>query len=201
MKYIKILSDILTNGGDSSGLMLDNEMDELNNNNSEITNEILSKELPPVVKPVSKQHIVNNSKASGKPNKTTKSIQSRRNVSNTKLNLKLNSKSNLGPCLISPRNEISTAADLGLILESDGESLQLSEPCLSPLDHHMKTAFNCSSTSNDSLELGLLLESDGESLHLSEPCLSPLSTLDSLNPFNDLLHTGFSDQTALELYL
>lgn len=72
-------------------------------------------------------------------------------------------------------------AELGLILESDGESLQLSEPCFSPL------------------ELGLLLESDGESLHLSEPCLSPLNHLDALNSFNDLLNTGFSEPT-LDMY-
>lgn len=91
------------------------------------------------------------------------------------------SKYDLSPCLTPPNDD--SPADLGLILESDGESLQLSEPCFSPL------------------ELGLLLESDGESLHLSEPCLSPLNHLDALNSFNDLLHAGFSEHNSLEMYL
>jgi len=91
------------------------------------------------------------------------------------------SKYDLSPCLTPPNDD--SPADLGLILESDGESLQLSEPCFSPL------------------ELGLLLESDGESLHLSEPCLSPLNHLDALNSFNDLLHSGFSEHNSLEMYL
>lgn len=92
------------------------------------------------------------------------------------------SKYDLSPCLTPPNDD--SPADLGLILESDGESLQLSEPCFSPL------------------ELGLLgLESDGESLHLSEPCLSPLNHLDALNSFNDLLHGGFSEHNSLEMYL
>lgn len=91
------------------------------------------------------------------------------------------SKYDLSPCLTPPNDD--SPADLGLILESDGESLQLSEPCFSPL------------------ELGLLLESDGESLHLSEPCLSPLNHLDALNSFNDLLHGSFSEPNSLDLYL
>lgn len=91
------------------------------------------------------------------------------------------SKYDLSPCLTPPNDD--SPADLGLILESDGESLQLSEPCFSPL------------------ELGLLLESDGESLHLSEPCLSPLNHLDALNSFNDLLHGGFNEHNSLEMYL
>lgn len=92
------------------------------------------------------------------------------------------SKYDLSPCLTPPNDD--SPAELGLILESDGESLQLSEPCFSPL------------------ELGLLgLESDGESLHLSEPCLSPLNHLDALNSFNDLLHGGFSEHNSLEMYL
>lgn len=91
------------------------------------------------------------------------------------------SKYDLSQCLTPPNDD--SPADLGLILESDGESLQLSEPCFSPL------------------ELGLLLESDGESLHLSEPCLSPLNHLDALNSFNDLLHAGFSEHNSLEMYL
>ncbi|CRL02107.1 CLUMA_CG015122, isoform A [Clunio marinus] len=102
------------------------------------------------------------------------------NINNNSLNCL--SKYDLSPCLTPPNDD--SPADLGLILESDGESLQLSEPCFSPL------------------ELGLLgLESDGESLHLSEPCLSPLNHLDALNSFNDLLHGGFSEHNSLEMYL
>lgn len=95
-------------------------------------------------------------------------------------NLNCLSKYDLSPCLTPPNDEPS---ELGLILESDGESLQLSEPCFSPL------------------EFGLLLESDGESLHLSEPCLSPLSHLDAFNSINDLLHGSFNEHNSLEMYL
>uniref|UniRef100_A0A182SY55 BHLH domain-containing protein n=1 Tax=Anopheles maculatus TaxID=74869 RepID=A0A182SY55_9DIPT len=102
--------------------------------------------------------------------------------------------------------------DLSSVLESDNDSLILSERCLSPLTTGVGTGvlkshpnFACTNSQsvvpNDGLEFGLFLESDADSLQLSEPCLSPLSHLDSLNPFNDLLHTGFNEQTALELYL
>ncbi|XP_052888156.1 helix-loop-helix protein delilah [Anopheles moucheti] len=101
--------------------------------------------------------------------------------------------------------------DLCSVLESDNDSLILSEPCLSPLtagvgpgvlkSHNFACTNSQSVVPNDGLEFGLFLESDADSLQLSEPCLSPLSHLDSLNPFNDLLHTGFNEQTALELYL
>lgn len=106
------------------------------------------------------------------------------NISLNNNSLNCLSKYDLSPCLTPPNDD--SPADLGLILESDGESLQLSEPCFSPL------------------ELGLLLESDGESLHLSEPCLSPLNHLDhldALNSFNDLLHHGFNEHNSLEMYL
>uniref|UniRef100_A0A182VQA8 BHLH domain-containing protein n=1 Tax=Anopheles minimus TaxID=112268 RepID=A0A182VQA8_9DIPT len=101
--------------------------------------------------------------------------------------------------------------DLSSVLESDNDSLILSERCLSPLttgvgpgvlkSHNFACTNSQSVVPNDGLEFGLFLESDADSLQLSEPCLSPLSHLDSLNPFNDLLHTGFNEQTALELYL
>lgn len=125
----------------------------------------------------------------------------KRNLKNEKFIQKLD----LSPCLTPPDSDPS---DLGLmLLESDGESLHLSEPCLSPFEQHMKSHFSqsihssVSITNAEHLELGLLLESDGESLHLSEPCLSPLSHLDSLNPFGDLLHVGFNEQTALDMFL
>lgn len=96
-------------------------------------------------------------------------------------NMNCLSKYDLSPCLTPPNDDCPS--ELGLILESDGESLQLSEPCFSPL------------------EFGLLLESDGESLHLSEPCLSPLSHLDAFNSINDLLHGSFNEHNSLEMYL
>lgn len=121
--------------------------------------------------------------------------------------------------------------DIGLMFESDGESLHLSEPCLSPpsslnssihqhhqhlyqrnnLNHNLATAMptsldGCSSgTGNGALELGALLaDSDSDSLELSEPCpLSPLSGLDVLGPFSDLLmhSSDFGEQQHLEMYL
>lgn len=119
---------------------------------------------------------------------TLNSINCSNATTNIAFNNKINnnmlhclSKYDLSPCLTPPNDD--SPADLGLILESDGESLQLSEPCFSPL------------------ELGLLLESDGESLHLSEPCLSPLNHLDALNSFNDLLHGSFNEPNSLDLYL
>ncbi|GAB0098704.1 hypothetical protein DMENIID0001_144760 [Sergentomyia squamirostris] len=103
-------------------------------------------------------------------------------------------KKELSPCLTPPMDD--SPADLGLILESDGESLQLSEPCLSPLGQNAKS-FNCSPTQG--FELGLFFESDTESLQLSEPCLSPLGPLD---PFaDDWIHSGFSEHSALDIYL
>uniref|UniRef100_A0A182PA95 BHLH domain-containing protein n=1 Tax=Anopheles epiroticus TaxID=199890 RepID=A0A182PA95_9DIPT len=127
-------------------------------------------------------------------------------------NIQLTAPSLLPDCPSRP-DPLGMDVDLSSVLESDNDSLILSEPCLSPLtagtghtgglkSHHFaSTAVSQSVIPNDGLEFGLFLESDADSLQLSEPCLSPLSHLDSLNPFNDLLHTGFNEQTALELYL
>lgn len=106
-----------------------------------------------------------------------------------------NQKLKISPCLTPP---MDSPIDMGLMLESDGESLHLSEPCLSPLSQNMKP-FSCAT--GGAMELGLFLESDTDSLHLSEPCLSPLGGLDTLNPFGDLLHTGFSEHSSLDIYL
>ncbi|XP_049531359.1 helix-loop-helix protein delilah [Anopheles darlingi] len=118
-----------------------------------------------------------------------------------------------GPGLDTTGDPLSNLdVDLGSVLESDNDSLILSERCLSPGvtaglkgPHGFPGCPNAPSDStvvpNDNLEFGLFLESDADSLQLSEPCLSPLSHLDALNPFNELLHTGFNEQTALELYL
>lgn len=106
-----------------------------------------------------------------------------------------------------------------MILESDGESLHLSEPCLSPLNRNynlglpsldritpMKTTPLTMDTENP-LELSLrLLEPDTDSLEFStdqqpSSCISPLATLDSFNPFGDLLHVEFPEHSSLDLFL
>lgn len=108
------------------------------------------------------------------------------------------------PCLTPPIDD-SSSSDLALLLESsDAESHHhLSEPCLSPplSGQNIKISFNSSNCHDDDnpLELGLLLESDTDSLQLSEPCLSPLGTV--LDPFSELLSTGFTEQTVLDMYL
>lgn len=102
-----------------------------------------------------------------------------------------------------------------LMLESDGESLNLSERCFSPLQTTTKSRhepFECSptimQTLENPLELSLrLMEPAADSLSLSvDPiipppsCISPLMNLESFNAF-DLFHTEFSDQSALDLFL
>lgn len=103
---------------------------------------------------------------------------------------------NAGHHLSSP---LDSHLDLGLLLESDGESLHLSEPCLSPLSKDVRSSFGCSARS--AMDLGLLLDSDNDSLELSEPCLSPLNGLDALNPFGDLIHGTFVEHSNLDMYL
>lgn len=205
MKYIRTLSEVLkspigehsfvlteqtnNNNNDSNFMLSSNNNSSSNSSYSSISNsnsnsnEIFSDLF------LSASHDINSNNINDKQIHISTDIQkcSKQMINNKKL-------LNIPPCLSSS----SIDTDLGLILESDGESLHLSEPCLSPLSHNMK-AFSCSTTS--ALELGILLESDTDSLQLSEPCLSPLGGLDSLNPFGDLLHTGFSEQTNLDLYL
>ncbi|KAL5272982.1 hypothetical protein ACFFRR_000014 [Megaselia abdita] len=98
-----------------------------------------------------------------------------------------------------------------ILLESDGESLHLSETCLSPLSNgfnsltptsisSLSSAASPSSSSsasssshlNNPLELKLLLETE-QHHPPSLSCISPLETLDTFNPFSDLLYTEFSD--------
>lgn len=204
MKYIRILSEILTKCDQNSVNNNNNENGEVNLNSlnsiidyQEIYNDILNDTLfkPTVTKPTGGRKELKKQNAPPPPPKVKKPSKPRKkytrkqdnkiiqNIIKQELNPSLNTS-----CLDSPM-------DFGLTLESDGESLQLSEPCLSPLETQIK------SFSSHALELGLLLESDGESLELSEPCLSPLSHLDALNPFSDLLHAGFNEPSALEMYL
>lgn len=186
MKYIRILSEILT------------KTDSANNNNSEpvslnyqdIYNDILNDTLfkPTVTKPTGGRKELKKQNAPPAPPKVKKPTNRTRRKYTKKV---VPNKIIEDPTTI-PHTD-SSPMDIGLALESDGESLQFSEPCLSPLEQQIKFE-------QDNLELGLFLESDGESLELSEPCLSPLSHLDSLNPFSDLLHTGFNEQ-SIDMFL
>lgn len=213
MKYIRILKDILNN--EEGSLMIDNNNDLDMVNHNEIEREVMLKGAllnEAIFKPVSPQAVKTPSRKSTppaaspkktKPKKTPNKASSRKSSRTTKQNKPTSH--DLVPSLDTKDDLL----DLGMMLDSDNDSLNLSEPCLSPplQTSPLKQPFvTCNSTigtaqpSHD-LEFGLFLESDADSLQLSEPCLSPLSHLDSLNPFNDLLHTGFNEQTALELYL
>ncbi|XP_055854390.1 helix-loop-helix protein delilah [Episyrphus balteatus] len=109
-----------------------------------------------------------------------------------------------------------------MILESDGESLHLSEPCLSPMNRNYNLGMPCldrtstpslmktipmSIEAENPLELSLrLLEPDADSLEFStdqqpSTCISPLATLESFNPFGDLLHVEFPEHSSLDLFL
>lgn len=213
MKYIQILSQMLTNPDGHLELDNNNDMDMINHN--EIEREVMLKGMllneamfKPMLSPEPiKQEKSPRRKSGGsaaaskkKPKKaSTKSSPAKRNSTRSKQTtaIKVEDKA---PSLYQ-KDEL---LDLGMMLDSDDDSLHLSEHCLSPLQSNagLKQTFNsCNTTAANDLEFGLFLESDADSLQLSEPCLSPLSHLDSLNPFNDLLHTGFNEQTALELYL
>lgn len=108
------------------------------------------------------------------------------------------------PCLTPPIEDSSSASDqLAMLLDGavDEDSLKLSESCLSPplSEQNIKVSFNTVADDGPDLELGFLLESDSDTLQLSEPCLSPLSS--ALDPFGDLLSSGFNEQTVLDMYL
>lgn len=106
----------------------------------------------------------------------------------------------------SPMNDYHSINSI--LLESDGESLHLSETCLSPLSNgfnsttptsmsSLSSASSPSSSSssshlNNPLQLKLLLETE-EHHPPSLACISPLETLDTFNPFGDLLYTELSD--------
>lgn len=200
MKYIRILSEILNkcdqialNNNNNGEVNLSNNVDSIINY-QEIYNDILNDTLfkPTVTKPTGGRKELKKQNAPPPPPKVKKPSKPRKKY--TKKQERFMNKIELNPCLTPPTEEC--VMDFGLTLESDGESLQLSEPCLSPLEQIKQWP------RQDNLNnLGLLLESDGESLELSEPCLSPLSHLDSLNPFSDLLHAGFSEPSTLEMYL
>lgn len=111
-------------------------------------------------------------------------------------------------CLTPPSSLNDSPIDLGLMLESDGESLHLSEPCLSPplSTSQPNKMFNStivsppsSMTTSNGLDIGLFFESDTDSLQFPEQCLSPLDG--GFDPFSDLLHSGFAEHSSLDIYL
>lgn len=115
-------------------------------------------------------------------------------------------------CLTPPSSATDSPIDLGLMLESDGESLHLSEPCLSPplsstqstkpFIGAMVSPPPSMTMSTNGLDIGLFLDSDTDSLHFSEPCLSPLDGgFDAFSPFGDLLNPGFPEHSSLDIYL
>ncbi|XP_037806397.1 helix-loop-helix protein delilah [Lucilia sericata] len=117
-----------------------------------------------------------------------------------------------------PQHHNSMSDLSNLMLESDGESLNLSERCLSPLQTTNNTSntrnepYECSPTEMQTLENPLelslrLMEPAADSLSLSvdpiippSSCISPLMNLEPFNAF-DLFHTEFNEQSALDLFL
>lgn len=196
MKYIRTLSEALTNPGyDVSFLCASNNNSNNFNNNNQVSS------IPCTATSnfdnLFTQTVVEAPMVPVKVRTTAAKSQSR---SRQKAKQKLEPASmDISIPMPSPCLE-DNPADLGLLLESDGESLHLSEPCLSPLGQNMKP-FNCNPANDNPLELSLLLDSDSDSLQFSEPCLSPLGALDSFNPFGDLLHTEFAEHTSLDMYL
>uniref|UniRef100_W8BBI1 Helix-loop-helix protein delilah n=1 Tax=Ceratitis capitata TaxID=7213 RepID=W8BBI1_CERCA len=106
-----------------------------------------------------------------------------------------------------------------LTLESDGESLHLSDPCHSPMQEKYDRLFgNSALDARSSVEHNILSDIDAplelslqflgttpESLDFSmeQPpttCISPLVALDAFNPFSDFLHE-YPEQSSLDLFL
>lgn len=106
-----------------------------------------------------------------------------------------------------------------LTLESDGESLHLSDPCNSPLQDKYDRLFGTGALNTRSsveqsiigdidtpLELSLqfLGTTPGPlDFSMEQPpttCISPLVALDSFNPFSDFLHE-YPEQASLDLFL
>ncbi|XP_037039405.1 helix-loop-helix protein delilah [Bradysia coprophila] len=189
MKYIRTLNEVLTKPNSDQNFHISHSINN-NNNSSSNNNNYFSSNNNTTASTNSKDLLSEMLyQAAHIPKRATYKCQ-------TKDRSKYyNQKLEISPCLTPP---MDSPIDMGLMLESDGESLHLSEPCLSPLSQNMKP-FSCAT--GGAMELGLFLESDTDSLQLSEPCLSPLGGLDSLNPFGDLLHTGFSEHSSLDIYL
>ncbi|XP_054743031.1 helix-loop-helix protein delilah [Anastrepha obliqua] len=107
-----------------------------------------------------------------------------------------------------------------LTLESDGESLHLSDPCHSPLQDKFDSIFGGSALdSRPTVEHNILGDIDAplelslqflgttpESLDFSmeQPpttCISPLVSLDTFNPFSDFLHPEYPEHASLDMFL
>lgn len=206
MKYIRTLNDVLTGPGTATDLLLDelfnrtgdtDAIESAADNNNSIAHNFNSTAATEV-------NNNNNGKArkrSPKKQTATATAAAKRTSKATKPNRTRNAKKPIveTPCL---PPKMDSPMDLGLMLESDGESLHLSEPCLSPMGQTIKPFNNTLTITNSGvLELGMFFESDNDSLEFSEPCLSPLAAFDVLSPFGDLLQSGFSEQSSLDMYL
>lgn len=212
MKYIRTLNEVLSSPySDAASLLFNDIMDSKNetpaqnHNNNSISHNFNSN---------SKTKSNNNNKNEVNNNGKTKKRSAKKSTATATVttatikraaNKTTKPKRNAKKATVEPASMPTpieeNPIDLGLMLESDGESLHLSEPCLSPLAQTIKP-FNCGLTANGTLELGMFLESDNDSLEFSEQCLSPLGAFDVLSPFGDLLsHAGFSEQSSLDMYL
>lgn len=216
MKYINTLNELLTSPSEhrDTNILLNSIMNRSsisdasninNNNNNSLTvnnNERSSASdvakansgIVAVEKTKGKSKTVattnksNNTKRRTNKTNSTKTSRSRTAAKKNETYLTQNPINNV--CLTPPPS-IDSSIDLGLMLESDGESLHLSEPCLSPISSGQQVKpFDCApSINNHALDIGMFLESDNDSLQFSEPCLSPLGGFDALSPFGDLLHS------------
>lgn len=225
MKYISTLNDVLNSTYDRDTSFLlnsiinkDIDMNEIsdnnynNNNNNNDSNTVNNNNISNLDK-LSTSHSTAKSKnksrksasvaSKGVSKRSTKvkTPKSNRSRSTKKTETYLAQEIINNVCL-TPPTSIDSPIDLGLMLESDGESLHLSEPCLSPLSSQPIKPFACSlAATNNNLDIGLFLESDTDSLQFSEPCLSPLGGFDALSPFGDLLHSNFTEHSSLDIYL
>lgn len=160
MKYIEVLNQALNETENSdkiklllNGILSKNLENDGNNSGSEIQNSNTLK--PSKSKNKSKK---NDSLSSVAPNKSsirkraaTKKEKTPKTEKKSRVNKKLLNylKSDLNSMngssiTSSPVLDDSNPVQLGLILESDGESLHLSEPCLSPLSAQHLKPFTCS---------------------------------------------------------
>lgn len=212
MKYIRTLNEVLSSpySEAASALFNDimdskNDIQPQNQNNNSIVHNFNSNTKTTKNSNSNKREVNNNGKTKKRSAKKSTATATVTTATTKRTNKTTKPKRNTKKVTVEPANIPppieDNPIDLGLMLESDGESLHLSEPCLSPLAQSIKP-FNCGLIANGSLELGMFLESDNDSLEFSEQCLSPLGAFDVLSPFGDLLsHAGFSEQSSLDMYL
>ncbi|XP_055313684.1 helix-loop-helix protein delilah [Sitodiplosis mosellana] len=240
MKYISTLNDILNSSEtDCDTTLLNNIINKstmqpaptsstyMNNNNDSmaINNNTADVETKTVSGKSKRKSKKSTATTTTKANKTISKRKTTKTKATTKAASKMTQKNSAKKaqmyepmpnnistlCLTPPSSATDSPIDLGLMLESDGESLHLSEPCLSPpLSSTQSTKPFISTmlspppsmTMSSGLDIGLFLDSDTDSLHFPEPCLSPLDGgFDAFSPFGDLLNPGFPEHSSLDIYL